>query len=598
MYVSEMLRFSRLSIILTVFLDYWNTITSTVTNHQPEKGVPLELRVNLVHKNPGEGPTQTKYSDPRVVKSLGYNVMVKHDGQPPSAAITWETFDPAIFPAGSKSRQWVEDLAIVIDNDIQAIHNEGLKAMYWFDMFTLPKSLVERYGDVIVDQSGKWSMDSKQMYNITVYMLNAVFERFPALDGLLVRTGEIYTFDVPYHVGASPITDGYKSHIKLLKALEETVIKRHNKLLLYRTWSFDGFINDPEYYLNVTNEIQPHPNLYFVIKHTEADFWRTVKFNPTLGIGKHQSLVEIQCQREYEGKGATPQYVMHGVIDGFEEYNTIYKKNPAKYDDYTGHRRLKDLVGSPLFKGIVTWSRGGGWNGPYPADEFWIDMNVEVIARWALNPTISEEDVFQQIYQYMESGSMRALRQLALTASRGVLLGHYSLIHQLSRLEWTRDSHIGGMDLALAKEAAQIVDAEQVDAALKEKEEALRLWDEVERLAHDVKVSDTRLRNFMDSSINYAQLYYRLIATSWTVGLLGLKGNQTGVFEIERIKSAMNDYDATLIRYNELSNRNQSGVLSSLYTPFDAGIFAPGGDANTGASPTVNQWRFVVKNES
>jgi hypothetical protein len=31
------------------------------------------------------------------------------------------------------------------------------------------------------------------MRNITAYMLDAVFKRFPARDGLLIRTGEIYT---------------------------------------------------------------------------------------------------------------------------------------------------------------------------------------------------------------------------------------------------------------------------------------------------------------------------------------------------------------------------------------------------------------------
>ena len=29
-----------------------------------------------------------------------------------------------------------------------------------------------------------------------------------------------------------------------------------------------------------------------------------VPFNPCIGIGKHQQVVEVQCQREYEGKGA------------------------------------------------------------------------------------------------------------------------------------------------------------------------------------------------------------------------------------------------------------------------------------------------------
>ena len=543
---------------------------------------PLDLRVSLVQNNPGEGHTLTKYSDPHVVSELGYNVMVKQDGRPPHTAITWESFDPTIFPNGSAGRQWVEDLAEVIDNDIQQIHIAGMKAIYWFDMFVLPKTLVKKYNESITS-GGKWSLESDQMVNITLYMLDAVFQRFPDLDGLLIRTGEIYTFDVPYHVGASPITDGYKSHIKLLQTLEEIVIKKYNKLLLYRTWSFDGFVSDPTYYLNVTDVFEPHPNLYFVIKHTAADFWRTVKFNPTLDIGKHQYLVEIQCQREYESKGATPNYVMNGVIDGFEEYHNT-----------KGKRGIKDLVGSDKFKGVVTWARGGGWEGPYPANEYWIDMNVKVIAKWAQNPWQSEEDVFGQVYEDLDGDSLSALRQLALQSAHGVLLGHYSLVQQLQRLEWTRDSYIGGFDREIAAEGEMIVGNGTVDAVLHEKQEALNTWDKVQALAQQVKVDDPNLRDFIDHSITYAQLYYKLIATSWTVGLKGIEGNKTGQFDVDAIRTGIQQYDDTLAKYNGLSQCNQTHTVSSLYVPLDSDLVAKPKPPYTGANSTVDLWRFVI----
>ena len=60
-------------------------------------------------------------------------------------------------------------------------------------------------------------------------------------------------------------------------------------------------------------------NWRFSIKHTALDFWRHVKVNECLTRGKHPQIIEVQCQREYEGKGAYPNYVMDGVINGFEE---------------------------------------------------------------------------------------------------------------------------------------------------------------------------------------------------------------------------------------------------------------------------------------
>ena len=70
--------------------------------------------------------------------------------------------------------------------------------------------------------------------------------------------------------------------------------------------------------------------------------------------------MEVQCQREYEGKGAYPNYVANAVINGFEE---------TKQD--ASPRCLNDVKDNPLFYGVWTWSRGGGWYGPYISNELW-----------------------------------------------------------------------------------------------------------------------------------------------------------------------------------------------------------------------------------
>jgi hypothetical protein len=188
---------------------------------------------------------------------------------------------------------------------------------------------------------------------------------------------------VPYHTGSNPIIRGYLSHIDLLYALVDQVIENHAKILFYRTWSFDGFIFDPAYYLNVTNVIEPGPNLLFVIKNTQYDFWRITLFNPTIDQGIHPYLVEVQCQREYESKGAVPKYVMNGVIEGFKEN----KNDLVPYS-------LSEIRDNELFRGLVVWTRGGGWMGPYPADEFGIDMNVRNLVAWAQDTDSTEEEIF------------------------------------------------------------------------------------------------------------------------------------------------------------------------------------------------------------
>ena len=57
----------------------------------------------------------------------------------------------------------------------------------------------------------------------------------------------------------------------------------------WRTWDVhpDEAHADPASYLALTSVVQPHPRLFFSMKHQAWDYWRYVKFNPTIGIGGH-----------------------------------------------------------------------------------------------------------------------------------------------------------------------------------------------------------------------------------------------------------------------------------------------------------------------
>lgn len=58
-----------------------------------------------------------------------------------------------------------------------------------------------------------------------------------------------------------------------------------------------------------------------------------------------------------------PNYVMSGVIEGFPEMS-----HPMG---------LKDIVKKPQLKGLWTWTRGGGWWGPYiHGNEQWVDLHA------------------------------------------------------------------------------------------------------------------------------------------------------------------------------------------------------------------------------
>lgn len=320
--------------------------------------------LDMVHNNPGEPLTQTRFADPEYLKSYGYNGQVINDFVFAHAAITFDKLNPSIFPKGSKEREWVLKAAEHVRQNINAAHKAGLKCYYFTDIIVLPKKLVALYHDEICDERGRISFERPKTIEIHKIMLDELFDTFPGLDGLVIRTGETYLNNVPYHTGNNPITNGIESHIKLINLLRQEVCVKRNKMIFYRTWASGGMDQKPEVYLNVTNRIKPHPNLVFMIKHTKGDYQRTFNFNPTLGIGKHPQVVEVQCQREYEGKGAYPNYIAEGVINGFEEYTNGSRPQP-------GNKSLNDIKDNPNFRGVWTWSRGGGWIGPYITNELW-----------------------------------------------------------------------------------------------------------------------------------------------------------------------------------------------------------------------------------
>merc|ERR1712096_277566 len=108
------------------------------------------------------------------------------------------------------------------------------------------------------------------------------------------------------------------AYVSCLAFLREELCVRRNKQVIFRTWdTYPGrFHANPEYYLAVTNRIEPHKNLVFSIKHTAIDYWHRVRFNPTLGIGKHPQAVENDVMRNYDGNGAFPHYTGAGIVDG------------------------------------------------------------------------------------------------------------------------------------------------------------------------------------------------------------------------------------------------------------------------------------------
>jgi len=351
---------------------------------------------------------------------------------------------------------------------------------------------------------------------------------------------------------------------------------KHDRQLFFRTWDIfpDKLHASLPHYLEVTNQVEPHPKLAFSIKHTALDFWRHVKVNECLTHGRHPQIIEVQCQREYEGKGAYPNYVMDGVINGFEE-------NARKIG-------LKDLLGHPKILGVYSWSRGGGWYGPYIENELWPDLNAFVLARFAQNPARSEEEIFLEYatgWLGLDNGDVNRFRELCLLSAKAILHGRHCAAFDRALKEsvlptalWMRDDRLGGR-----QQLAEVLDflhqKNLVAEAFAEKAEAVRLWEKIGALARDIRWPAGATGEFAKISAEYGLRLFRIVDCGWRI--LTAKPADAPALEKD-----LADYDAAWADYRALAS---SPLCPSLYEGRYFGL--PGQPAAPGLDASVAQVR-------
>lgn len=527
----------------------------------------MDLLLDMVHHNPGERPFDTEFSKPAKLAEYGYNGQVfKHI----NTVISFSGLGSTIFPQGSEEWKWLVKESNRISREIIKAKEQGLKVFYHIDLFVLPRKLVEQYGDEICIENGKISIDQPKTLEIHRIMLEELFSRFPAVDGLIIRVGETYLYDTPYHVGNGPIRSSEYSgsevtpekeierYVKLISFLRDEVCIKHGRYLIFRTWDCypDKFHADLDYYLNVTDRIEPNEKLIFSIKHTALDFWRRVRFNPCIAKGRHPQVIEIQCQREYEGKGAYPNYIMDGIINGFEENN-----------EKTG---LKDVMAHPLIKGFYTWSRGGGWFGPRITNELWCDLNVFVISAYARHPQLTEEELFYiyaQDHLKLQKSEAEVFRKICLLSAKAVLKGRYceaydTHLHEkrMPSENWMRDDQLGGVE-QLQPILDYLYSNNLFKEALSEKNEAMSLWMEIVKIS-EIFAGRENLAYIYTSSL-YGLSLYSIIRWGWEILIEGYKGDKTSVYNTERLRSLLSEYDHCWEDFRQIQKHKD---CASLYT--------------------------------
>ncbi|WP_158850720.1 hypothetical protein [Algibacter sp. L1A34] len=514
------------------------SVLSVNVGAQNNKDNPLIL--DMVHHNPGETPYDSKYNDPAVIKEMGYNGKVYFLFESPALAINWESVDKDILPKGTEDRKWVDAKAAQIKKMHAACKAEDMAIYAMSDLVLFPKRLIAKYGIEKTFGNPNDPLTEK----LIRAQINEMFDQFPDLDGLVVRIGETYLHDAPYHLGAIEDKKNPEKTISpLINILREEICVKRDKQLIFRTWgAFDTKLDD---YMEVSNAVEPHKNLIISIKHCEGDFHRSNSFSKVIGQGRHRQIIEVQSAREYEGKGAYPNYIANGVIDGFEEHARMPEERINSIQEFVDTK-------PELYAGVWTWSRGGGWDGPYVKDEMWCDLNSWVMAQWGQNTDKTEEFIFNRYATerlHLEDEDVAKFRKLCLLSAEAVVRGRNSTYRDMNPW-WTRDQGIAWPMVVKG-------DLEQ-KRNLAQKDESIVKWKEIVKLAKSIDWPNEETKNHAIGSSEYGLKLYKIYRALVYMKYADDNGNTKDV------KKWIKAYDKAWRNYNKLAKAYST--IATLYT--------------------------------
>jgi len=500
------------------------------------------------------------YDTPGNLKKKGYNSMITGGV---GELQLFDAVSPGIIPAGTPERAWAEAKIPVARAAIRKAHDAGLTTYSSIDLIVFPKRLIAKYASEICDPKGQIDITRPKTQELFRAQIRELFGQFPELDGLVIRTGEVYLHGLPYHGtntaaneklinGGTAILHGEHSHLALLTVLRDELCAKLGKKLIYRTWDFgENFHENRVYYASVTDRIEPHPDLVFSIKHQKGDFLRLTVFNPTLMLGKHRQIIEVQCAREVYGKGAYPFYIGQGVIDGWEEYEwMMYPTDP---------KGLRDVVNHPLYAGLWTWSLGGGWDGPYIKNDFWPKMNTFVMNEYAKDTSRTEPEIFADYARSigLNAADAARLREICLLSSKAVLRGQCTALGAHIDLWWNRDDKMDVPDLS------DFLSKGLMEESIAEKRESVAMWARMEQIARQIAFRDQATKDFVVTSCIYGRLKHAVVAEAWELLLLAKVGENSGVYDKPRIAKAFAAYDELWEQWRTLEATHPS--CSSIY---------------------------------
>ena len=307
-------------------------------------------------------------------KDYGYNAVVIGDA---TRLASFDAIFPGLIAPGSDLRNRIEREREKFQAEYDRANELGLAVCLMDDEVSLPVPVLEKLKSSGVSKG--MDLDNELFWNVYRAKYREVLKAYPRIAYVMVRTGENYSHADEGFVGHTVLDgsydDAYFHHMqRLIEETRKIVVDEFGRTLIWRTWDLgnEGFHANSKVYDRVMASVTNHTGLILAIKHTQTDFWRYNDFNPMIGRGGVDQIVEFQCAREYEGKGAFPNYV-----------------GPA-------HAEAMRKAAAIGVKGVWIWDFSGGWGGPFLKSDRWVRLNILATGRLAKNPNLSPHDIAQE----------------------------------------------------------------------------------------------------------------------------------------------------------------------------------------------------------
>ncbi len=344
------------------------------------------LKLATLIDNPGEPMLETRLRDPKVLAAFGYNGLVLYETSALSGVAS-----PQAVGSGEMSR-WLERQFDLVGQRIEAATKAGLEVYLAYDMLCLPKLEVGNHAQDYTCSNREATLcpGSEKLLNVCVGALEKLIRRWPDVAGVVLRFGDNDVKRFPYLAG----NDLYMPHcsrcsslsaaeriLNVVNRVHGLVVETLDKRLIVRAWNVrpGGMHDAPDLAGEVVAGLPGKADddrLVLSFKFTETDFWRYQKWNQSSLQSQGRPVIyELQCQREFEGKGGIPNWQVPLWRDGYPESKT----KPAG---------LASIGKSVNLAGLWAWVRGGGWGGPFVSNEAWIEANVSAVPRLADNQQV------------------------------------------------------------------------------------------------------------------------------------------------------------------------------------------------------------------